>query len=421
MNIALAFSHLIEFSILFIFFDMIFQAKRKNSQIYFLGLALYSMVFLLYLAFDSTVVNIIAGTVCNFIFGILFYECRIKDAIFSSLFLTVSMTASEFIAISLISFGNGGNINSYKSSFSAAMLTILFSRTIHLIISILISHLLPSSRRKRLPLFLFLFPSASTVVLYTLYVTSANSFLTDYENYLIIGSGFSVVASILLTYVFYSKTTKELNDLYKAQSEQDKIESDAAYYAILDKQNEQLKTVLHDEKNHLFAIKSLANNPEVSAYIDEIYGHIAENSLFGNTKNKLLDLTINKYQYICEDKNINFNVSIKTANLSHIETSDLTTLLGNLLDNAVDAAKRSKNRKIDFSLNKVNEFEVLTCINSCDESPNAIGDYLITTKRDSGFHGLGINSIKRIVKKYHGNFEWSYNENDKEFTVYIAF
>ncbi len=143
--------------------------------------------------------------------------------------------------------------------------------------------------------------------------------------------------------------------------------------------------------------------------------------MFGNTKNKILDLTINKYQYICEDKNINFNVSIKTANLSHIETSDLTTLLGNLLDNAVDAAKRSKNRKIDFSLNKVNEFEVLTCVNSCDESPNAIGNYLQTTKQDSGFHGLGINSIKRIVKKYHGNFEWSYNENDKEFTVYIAF
>ena len=420
MNIALAFSHLIEFSILFIFFDMVFQAKRKTGQIYFLGLVMYAAVFLLYLTFDSTVVNIIAGTVCNFIFGILFYECRIKDAIFSSLFLTVSMTASEFIVMA-ISYIVNGDINSFKSSFRLLCLMILFSRTIYLIIVFSVGHLLQNNKTKKIPLFLFLFPVASTFVLYTLYLVSMNAALSDRMDYLIIGSAFSVVVSILLTYVFYSKTTKELNNLYKAQSEQDKIESDAAYYAILDKQNEQLKTVLHDEKNHLFAIKSLANNPEVSAYIDEIYGHIAENSLFGNTKNKLLDLTINKYQYICEDKNINFNVSIKTANLSHIETSDLTTLLGNLLDNAVDAAKRSKNRKIDFSLNKVNEFEVLTCINSCDESPNAIGNYLQTTKQDSGFHGLGINSIKRIVKKYHGNFEWSYNENDKEFTVYIAF
>lgn len=420
MNIALAVSHIIEYSILFIFFDMVFRSKRKTGQIYFLGLAMYSAVFLLYWMLDSTIVNIIAGTVCNFIFGMLFYECRIKDAIFSSLFLTVSMTASEFIVMA-ISYIVNGDINSFKSSFRLLCLMILFSRTIYLIIVFSVGHLLQNNKTKKIPLFLFLFPVASTFVLYTLYLVSMNTALSDRMDYLIIGSAFSVVVSILLTYVFYSKTTKELNALYKAQSEQDKIESDAAYYAILDKQNEQLKTVLHDEKNHLFAIKSLANNPEVSAYIDEIYGHIAENSLFGNTKNKILDLTINKYQYICEDKNINFNVSIKTANLSHIETSDLTTLLGNLLDNAVDAAKRSKNRKIDFSLNKVNGFEVLTCVNSCNESPDVIGDYLRTTKQDSGLHGLGTNSMKRIVKKYHGNFEWSYNDTDKEFTVYIAF
>ena len=420
MNIAYFFSHMIEFSIVYLFYNTVFQPKKKLSIIFLSGLAIYSSVFFLYLSFSSTIVNIIAGTVFNFVFGILFYECKIKWATFSSLFLTVALTASEFIVMA-VSYIVSGNINTFNSSLETFFLMALFSRTIYLIIVLSVGHLLQNNKAKKIPLFLFLFPVASTVVLYTLYLVSMSTTLSDWMDYLIMGSAFSVVTSILLTYVFYGKTTKELNALYKAQSEQNKIESDAAYYAILDKQNEQLKTVLHDEKNHLFAIKSLANNPEVSAYIDEIYGHIAGNSVFGNTKNKILDLTINKYQYICEDKNINFNVSIKTANLSHIETSDLTTLLGNLLDNAVDAAKRSKNRKIDFSLNKVNEFEVLTCVNSCDESPNAIGNYLQTTKQDSGFHGLGINSIKRIVKKYHGNFEWSYNENDKEFTVYIAF
>ena len=135
----------------------------------------------------------------------------------------------------------------------------------------------------------------------------------------------------------------------------------------------------------------------------------------------MLDLIINKYQYICEDNHINFYVSIKTANLSHIEASDLTTLLGNLLDNAVDAAKMSKNRKIDLSLNNVNGIDVLTCVNSCDSKPQTIGNDLRTTKTDIEFHGLGMSSIKRVVKKYHGNFEWSYDEIEKEFTVYIAF
>ena len=49
-------------------------------------------------------------------------------------------------------------------------------------------------------------------------------------------------------------------------------------------------------------------------YIDKVYGQIRYYSLFGNTKNKMLDLMINKYQSICENESINFFVSIKTWN-----------------------------------------------------------------------------------------------------------
>ena len=194
-----------------------------------------------------------------------------------------------------------------------------------------------------------------------------------------------------------------------------------AYYTILDNQNEELITVLHDEKNHLAVIKSLANQPEVSEYIDQIYGQITEHSLFGNTDNKILDLIINKYQYICKNAGIDFYVSIKTANLSYFENSDLTTLLGNILDNAVEAARDSERRKIDLSLNKMNGFDILTCTNSSDNRPCVVGNNLKTTKKEADLHGLGIKSIKRIAKKYSGSFEWSYDDAQKEFTVYVAF
>lgn len=166
---------------------------------------------------------------------------------------------------------------------------------------------------------------------------------------------------------------------------------------------------------------SVADNEDVNEYIDKIYGEIAHHSMFGNTKNKMLDLMINKYQYICEAERIEFYVSIKTANLLFIESPDLISMLGNLLDNAVEAAKNSAERKIDLSINRVNGFDILTCTNSCDTSPQATGKILKTTKNDDGVHGLGVRSIKSVVKKYKGDFEWSYNENAKEFAVYIAF
>ena len=88
---------------------------------------------------------------------------------------------------------------------------------------------------------------------------------------------------------------------------------------------------------------------------------------------------------------------------------------------AVDAAKQSKNKKIDLSINKANGFDVLTCVNSCDRVPSRVGDELETTKTDTAFHGLGVKSMKRIVKKYKGNFEWRYDDAANEFAVHIVF
>lgn len=88
---------------------------------------------------------------------------------------------------------------------------------------------------------------------------------------------------------------------------------------------------------------------------------------------------------------------------------------------AVEAAKLSNRKSIDLSINRVNKFDVLTCSNSCDSKPYAIGKTLRTTKSDTCFHGLGVNSIKNIVNKYDGSFEWNYNEDAQEFVIYISF
>lgn len=421
MGFSVLTGHIIEFFITFLFFSTVFKLKKKNVFAITAGLLMYAIILLLYLIFESTIVNIISVTIFNFVFGIVFFKCSIKGSFLCSLFLTATLTVSEFIVMVLISIGSNSDINIYKSSTLSSLLLLLLSRTIYLILVLIVGAALPKDNIKKLPLFLVLFPISATCILYTLWFVSSNGSVPDKTNYLIIISSVSIIASVVLTYIFYSKTYKELNILYNNKSEQERIVIESTYYSILDKQNTQLKTVLHNEKNHLAIIKSLADKPEVSKYIDEIYGEIHENSSFGNTKNKVLDLIINKYQYICEENKIDFYLSIKTANLSYIESADLTTLFGNLLDNAVESARKSKKRKIDLSLNKVNGLDILTCSNSCGASPHVIGQDLITTKEDVEFHGLGIQSIKRIVKKYNGNFEWKYDDISKEFTVYIVF
>lgn len=277
------------------------------------------------------------------------------------------------------------------------------------------------NKKHNTPLFMFLFPGCSILIFYILYFVSALYELPKAIDIAIFVFSIVTTLSIILTYIFYGKTQTELDEIYKTQAETERVHTDIAYYAILDRQNEQLKTIIHDEKNHLATIKSLSDNKEINDYIDRLCGEIKVSSLFGNTENKMLDLVLNKYSYICENDDIRFNVTAKTANLTFIENTDLVTVMSNMLDNAVEAAKVSAEKYIDLSINRTNGFDIITCTNSCDKAPDAKGDVLNTTKNDGVFHGLGVKSIKKIVSRYKGSFEWSYDMNEKEFVVYIAF
>lgn len=417
-------SHIIEFLIALNCLGDILDEKMKKRYTVLTGISLYAVALTAFTLFENILVNAVVFFAINFLFAYFCFECTVKKGIQNSLLLLVTMSGSEFLFMAGYTIAGNGDINTYSTSLATYTIGVVLSKTLYFVLTKLIIYFgfgFSKNKQMRTPTFLLLFPVCSIVILITFWILSSNYDLTETIELIISCSGIALLLSVILTYVFYGKTTRELDELYKAQSEAERVHTDIAYYEILDRQNDMLKTFIHDEKNHLTAIKSLADNPEVSDYIDKIYGEINHHSMFGNTKNKMLDLTINKYQYLCRSEKIDFYVQCKTANLDYIENPDLINMLCNLLDNAVEAVKNSKEKRIDLTLNRVNGFDILTCTNACDEKPQSIGKILKTTKTDDGFHGLGVNSVRAIVRKYKGDFEWSYNENTKEFVVYIAF
>ena len=273
----------------------------------------------------------------------------------------------------------------------------------------------------RTPSFLFIYPFTAIAILYVFWIISTKYKLSTNIGIAITISSIAILISVFLTFAFYSRTSKKMDELYKEQSESERVKTDITYYSLLEKQNEVLKMVTHDTKNHLLAIKTLAVNPEVKDYIDNIYVEIKENSFFGNTDNKYLDLLLNKYQSECESNNITIDYSITTANLSFMEPSDLISMISNLLDNAVEAARQSEERTLSLSINRSNSFDILICKNSCNQKPNSSGDGLSSTKVESGIHGYGFKSIKRTAKKYNGEVEWKYDDSTKTFIITVIF
>lgn len=408
MNLVSALSHAMELFIVFQFFNDLFSTKGKKIVATAVGFGFYAVAYAAFLFVNSTVANILLCFVIDSVFAKLFFECNIKGATLGALFIAVSNTASEFIVISLLAIIGGGDIKAYQSSVYIYLLMVLLSKSVLFVLTkaaVYAGLYLRGQKGVRIPAFLLIYPIASIVILYTFWMISVRYELPKNISVIISAASIAIIASAFLTFVFYGRTSQKLDELYKTQREAERLRTDQTYYALLDQQNEMLKTITHDEKNHLIAIKALADDPAVSEYIENIYGDIKYHSMFGNTKNKFLDLLLNKYKSIC----------------SFMDAPDLITLLSNILDNAVEAASVSEKKTIELSINRVNEFDMLSCVNSSDRKPQSVGKSLRTSKNSGGFHGLGTKSIKAMAGKYNGEFDWAYSEADREFTVNIAF
>lgn len=418
------FAYLIEMVAVAIMFLNIFTAKKSVPTVLIFGLLIYTVPTVLFLLADNLYLNFTMFFIASFIFGYFMFECSKICALILAVILDALMLGSEFLTMNLLTIVMGTTLTEYKSTDFMFFLLVFISKMFFFLSCQFMSHfkfLFNKNASTKTPVWLIIYPLCTIFVYVLLWKISFNyQFTNSIKIAIIFACSISIVA-IAATYLLYNQSIKKELAVFKLQTELDRINIDEAYYKILDHQNEELKKFVHDEKNHLIVIKSLTDNEEILNYIDDIYDDLQQYSTSGKTNNKMLDLIVNKYRMLCEADSIRFDVIIKTANLAFIENIDLTALLSNILDNAVEAARKSIDKSIELSINKINGFDVITCVNSCDAKPETVSGVLKTTKSNKNIHGIGTKSIKRIVDKYNGSYEWEYDDEKKEFSTYIMF
>lgn len=174
-------------------------------------------------------------------------------------------------------------------------------------------------------------------------------------------------------------------------------------------------------RHHFSAINSMSSTDEIKSYLSRVQSNLDEYRYIGKTSNKMFDLILSKYDFVCAQSGIAFDADVRESNLAFIIDDDLVAMLSNLLDNAVEAAKNSKNAYINLSVKNEKSFVVLRVVNSCAVAPEANGNLLKTTKNDASVHGYGTKSIRKTAKKYNGICEWHYDETAGNFSFTILF
>lgn len=171
---------------------------------------------------------------------------------------------------------------------------------------------------------------------------------------------------------------------------------------------------VHDSKHELLYIGSCLESNNISGAYESIQGYLQkirqiEKKVWSSFP--FLDFMLNYKKIEMDQRNIKFRLDIKLQHIV-IPEEDLVIIIGNLLDNAVEAASKCKEnrRYINLKLHNLNDMLLLGIENSSSEMPELKKDTFVSSKKDKGMHGWGIESVKRIVENYNGEIQFQYTE-----------
>jgi sensor histidine kinase YesM len=273
--------------------------------------------------------------------------------------------------------------------------------------------------------FVLLFPLSSIVIIICIFYIADQ----HYSSQMAIISSIAC-AILLVTNLFalklYDKIVaemvlKNLNSRYFTQlqlCEEQIMEREETMLSI--------RTMRHDLRNHLVLLREMivhAKKEKVEEYIDSlIIETVNKKQAAANTGNVVIDSLVNfKHgKAMKEGIDVKFNLVVP-YNLP-CEDADICIILGNILDNAIEAAVQvePKQRYIDLNITARKNSLAIILKNSYGHSiQTSFEGIIVTTKPNKQRHGYGLFSVQQITDKYNGTMNIEYTDTEFKVTIIL--
>ena len=195
---------------------------------------------------------------------------------------------------------------------------------------------------------------------------------------------------------------------------------------------DQVVSVRHDMKAHLAVINGYATEAgatKAAEYIDGLLGGMNMAKMHSDTGNIAIDSIINFKLRNAERENVKPDIRLRVPPSLNVEASDVAVILGNLLDNALDAAARVEDKRIKLDVEYSREALFINVENAFDGEIKYAGKSaaaacedekrLPVTSKSGGDHGHGLRSVRRAVDKYDGYMGIAHEGNVFSVTVLL--
>ena len=365
--------------------------------------------------YDILVISVLAVLLVS-----LNYEGRIfKKTVFTLVYNSIWMLTEILLVFIFIAIGLDYDTQELLGS--------LLSKVFLFVIVEALKHFFGNEKIKELPrsynMILVLIPLGSMFVVYTSFFMSANS----QKSFSVLWSFASLVIMLfinILIFTIYLKLSEDME--LREKNVVCKQEIDLYNRHIEEKENSMLefRKAKHDLKNQLIFLLERCEKKEykeVELFLEQLIEKAPFDSLtISKTDNSVVDALVNYKYTIAKRFGIEFIVKLEIPMTLPFENADMCIVLGNALDNAMEANIRADIEKRYVKLNMRMDMNNLVIVIENSFNGQISEDKkgkILTIKTNKINHGFGLDSIQKVVNKYHGFMRTSYTET--VFTIEI--
>jgi Histidine kinase-, DNA gyrase B-, and HSP90-like ATPase. len=226
------------------------------------------------------------------------------------------------------------------------------------------------------------------------------------EVYSLVSVVILLLVNILIGYIYIKladdQQIRRENTVYEQQLELCERHQEETELATL-----QMRDVKHNMRNNFISLLAYAEQGECEKMIDFINDVMEEGRLRTSevvtTGNIVIDSLVEYWKRIAEKEEIEFQAKLSIPMEMPFKGADISLILGNLLENAVEGSEKATKRKyIKLSIKYDRKNLLIIIENSYGGKLKRVKEELRTTKEDTANHGIGLASVRRAARKYQG-------------------
>lgn len=374
--------------------NLFFEEKKNISFLYALALTIMSYILNCIMDVYMTTYLLLIMVIC---YSIINLQGILKKKILVIFFTFVGLFALD-LCVALIARFAGMSMLDYYLTFNSDYFFIMsLQKFLLFIIYIFIREylrkdLIISNKTTTFVSLLLICSVITPVIVLSKYSSQT---IIDHLSFWVIIICF--VCMMILIFCIYLSIVKDYRIILEQNILLETQRQEARLYALLEEKISEMNKLNHDFHNHKIVIENMIkeNDKSLDCYLDDL-----RQDYFIYTNNEVVNYLLNEKIALAKSLNIDVKCMIQGSLKKSISHVDLCIVLGNLLDNAIEASQRTNHGYINIDIIE-DEYKLILKVENSYQEVNYSKNRYTSTKRGTN-HGFGLSNIKLICDKYNG-------------------